>query len=336
MLKKLLSKVSANTNLTTNEAGDALRFIVEDKATPAQIGAFLTALSMKGETIDEITGFAGVMRDNALFVDAKCETAVDVCGTGGDGKCTFNVSTAVGFVVAGAGAKVAKHGNRASSSKCGSADVLKSLGVNIEAPVETVEKCIERANIGFIFAPFFHQSMKNVAMIRKEIGIRTVFNILGPITNPARVKRQVIGVFSEDLTETLASVLKNLGSKRAFVVHGMDGMDEISIGDRTKVSELVDGSIKNYYIAPEDFNIKRQGINDLVVNTAEESAAIIRDVLAGKPGPGRDIVVLNAGAAIAAAQVAKDINEGVELASKSIDSKSALNALNNLVEVSCL
>ncbi|MGR3179754.1 MAG: anthranilate phosphoribosyltransferase [Candidatus Anammoxibacter sp.] len=335
MFKELITKVTTNIDLTPKEASDAICCIVDGKATNSQIGAFLTALKTKGETIDEITGFAKIMRDNAIFVNTKCETVVDVCGTGGDGKSTFNVSTAVSFVLAGGGIKVAKHGNRASSSSCGSADVLKLLGVNIDASVETVEKCIDDANIGFLFAPCLHKSMKNVALIRKELGMRTIFNLLGPITNPARVKHQVLGVYSEDLTETIAVVLKNLGSKHAFVVHGMDGMDEISISDRTKVSELVDGEIKNYYISPEDFGMSKKSISELIVKTPEESAAAVKGVLKGETGAKRDIVLLNAAAGFVSVNVARDIKDGIQLAIQSIESGNALNALTNLINVSC-
>lgn len=334
MFKELITKVSANIDLTSKEASNAMCGMIEGKATNAQVGAFLTALSMKGETVDEITAFAKIMRENAVFVNPKCETVVDVCGTGGDGKSTFNISTAVGFVLAGAGIKVAKHGNRASSSSCGSADVLKCLGVNIDATVKTVEKCIEKANIGFLFAPYLHKSMKNVALVRKELGIRTIFNLLGPITNPARVKYQIMGVYSSELTETIATVLKNLGSKHAFVVYGMDGMDEVSISEKTKVSELVNKEIKNYFISPEDFNITRKNISELVVKTPEESAGAINCVLNGEKGARRDIVILNAAAAFVSVQVAKNIVEGIQLAEQSIESGKALNTLTNLIDIS--
>lgn len=334
MFKDYIAKLSSNIDLTAKEASDAIRYIIDEKATNAQVGAFLTALSMKRETVDEITGFAKIMRDNATFVDAKTEIVVDVCGTGGDGKSTFNISTAVAFVLAGAGIKVAKHGNRASSSSCGSADVLQCMGVNIDASVETVEKCIEKVNIGFLFAPYLHKSMKNVALIRKELGIRTIFNLLGPITNPARVKYQVLGVYSPDLTETIASVLENLGSKHAFVVHGMDGMDEVSIFEKTKVSELINGDIKTYYISPEHFNITKRDISELIVKSPEESAGAIMGVLNGQSGASQDIVLLNAAFALVTVGAAKDIKEGIQLAGQSIESKSALNALNNLKDTS--
>ena len=334
MIKDLISKVVCNTNLTTNEAIEAITQIINGPTTSSQTAALLTALSMKGETIDEITGFAKVMRDNATFVDPESEIVVDVCGTGGDGQCTFNVSTAVGFVLAGAGVKVAKHGNRASSSKCGSADVLQLMGVNIDATIEVMEKCLHEANIGFLFAPGLHQSMKKVAMIRREIGIRTIFNILGPISNPAKVKYQVLGVFSPDLTETIATVLKNLGSKHALVVHGMDGMDEISISEKTKISELKNNEIKTYFISPDDFNISRKNISELVVETPDESASAIKAVLNGEKGAKRDIVLLNAAAGFICGQVVSNIGEGLKLAAESIDSKKALHALNLLIKTS--
>lgn len=334
MFREFIPKLVAQIDLTQSEAREAISHIINGEATSAQIGSFLTALSIKGETVDEITGFAAVMRDRATTVDASCETVVDVCGTGGDGKGTFNVSTAVSFVLAGAGVKVAKHGNRASSSKCGSADVLKGLGVNIDAGVEAVERCIDEANIGFLFAPYLHKSMKDVAVIRKELGVRTIFNLLGPVTNPARVGYQVLGVYSAGLTETIAAVLKNLGSKHAFVVHGLDGVDEISISGKTKVSELVDGEIKSYHIAPEDFNLASSDISELVVESFEESVAAIERVLDGENGAMQDIVALNAAAALVAVQAAQDIDSGIELARKSIVSGMARDALAKLIEVS--
>lgn len=334
MLKELIIKVVSGVDLTTQECIDAVSCIIEGQSTDAQVGSLLTALSIKGETAAEITGFVKVMRDKATFVDPGDGVVVDVCGTGGDGKCTFNISTAVGFVLAGAGVKVAKHGNRASSSKCGSADVLKTLGVNIDADVKIMRKCIDGARIGFLFAPGLHKSMKNVALIRKEMGIRTVFNILGPISNPSRVKNQVLGVYSPDLTEIIATVLKNLDSKHAIVVHGMDGMDEVSIAAKTKVSELKNDEITNYFISPEDFNIPMGDVSDLIVHTPEESAESIKAVLNGKPGTKRNIVLLNAAAGLVCADVAKDMNEGIKLAEQSIDSNNAFKALNNLINIS--
>lgn len=334
MFSRLINKVVNREDLTLNESMQAMYDIIEGRLTDAQISALLTSLSMKGETIDEITGFAKVMRDMARYVNPQSSKAVDVCGTGGDRKGTFNISTAVGFVLAGAGLKVAKHGNRASSSQCGSADVLKILGVNIDADIETVERCIEKANIGFLFAPLLHKAMKNVSMIRKQIGVKTIFNILGPITNPARVEYQVIGVYNSDLTQTVASVLKNLGSKHAFVVYGMDGLDEISITERTRVSELINNEIKSYYISPEDFNMKRGRMADLVVNTPEESADAIKRVLNGETGSRRDIVLLNAAAAISAVKDLEKINGAIEIAAQSIDSKKALDSLKTLIEIS--
>lgn len=334
MFSRLINKVVKREDLTLNESMQAMHDIIEGRLTDAQISALLTSLSMKGETIDEITGFAKVMRDSAKYVNPQGSKTVDVCGTGGDAKGTFNISTTVGFVLAGAGLKVAKHGNMAVSSKCGSADVLRVLGVNIDADIETVERCIEKANIGFIFAPLLHKAMKNVSMVRKQMGVKTIFNILGPITNPARVEYQVIGVYNQALTQTVAYVLKNLGSKHAFVVHGMDGLDEISITERTRVSELINNEIKNCYISPEDFKMKRGPLADLVVNTPEESADAIKGVLNGETGSRRDIVLLNAAAAITAVKDLDDMNEGIEIAAQSIDSKGALDSLERLIEVS--
>ncbi len=302
-------------------------------ATPAQIAAFLTALKMKGETVDELTGLARVMRSKATPLDID-DTVVDTCGTGGDRKGTFNISTAVALVVAGAGIKVAKHGNKASTSSSGSADVLRSLGVNIEAGPETVKRCIKGANIGFIFAPLFHSSMRFASEPRRELGFRTAFNLLGPLTNPAPNSRQLIGVYSEDLTDTLARVLRNLGAVRAMVVHGLDGLDEITTSDKTKITELDGTDIKGYFIQPEDYGIERSGPEDLAAKDAAESARAISEVLDGRKGPRRDVVLINAAAAIVVSGTAKDMKEGLRLAAGSIDSGRAKDSLQRLVELS--
>lgn len=334
-MKEIIAKIVKGNNLTKEEAISTMNQVMEGKATDAQIGAFLTALRIKKETIDELTGFAFVMREKSIKikVDAGADV-IDTCGTGGDLKGTFNISTAAAFVVAGTGIKVAKHGNVAVSSHSGSADVLKLLGVNIEASVLTVERCIREANIGFLFAPKFHDSMKYVSKPRREIGIRTVFNILGPLTNPARAACQVIGVYDASLTTPLAEVLKNLGSKHAFVVHGMDGLDEVTTTAKTFVSELVEGNIKSYYVSPEDFGVEKAPLEDLIVKSPEESALTIKEILEGTCGPKRDIVLVNAAAAIVAGGRAKDFKSAVKLAAQSIDSHQAKNAMERLVKIS--
>lgn len=308
--------------------------IMEGGATDAQIASLLTALRMKGETAEEITGCAMVMRKKAIRIHAGDGVVVDTCGTGGDARNTFNISTAAAFVVAGAGLKVAKHGNKASSSLCGSADVLKHLGVNIEAGIETVERCIARARIGFLFAPVLHQAMRYAVGPRKEIGIRTIFNVLGPLANPAGAVHRILGVYSESLTYLMAEALKQLGDKHAFVVHGLDGLDEITITNKTKVCELVGNTVKSYYISPEDFGMERSSLSCLTINTPEESARVIRSVLDGTPGPGRDVVLLNAAAAIVAGGLAADFSEGIKIAARSIDTGSAKEALKKLTEIS--
>ncbi|HLG29852.1 MAG TPA: anthranilate phosphoribosyltransferase [Candidatus Brocadiales bacterium] len=335
MMKEIIAKVVKGDNLTREEAILAMDQIMDGKATDAQIGAFLTALRIKKETIEELTGFAFVMREKSTRITVDEGTnVIDTCGTGGDIKGTFNISTAAAFVVAGTGIKVAKHGNVAVSSHCGSADVLRLLGVNIEASIPTVERCIREANIGFLFAPRLHDSMKYASKARREIGIRTVFNILGPLTNPARAARQVIGVYDASLTTTLAEVLRNLESKHAFVVHGMDGLDEITTTERTFVSELVNGDVKSYYVSPEDFGVERACLEGLIVKSPEESALTIKEIMDGICGPKRDIVLVNAAAAIIAGGGEKDFKSAAKLAAQSIDSHQARKAVERLIEIS--
>ena len=307
--------------------------IMDGEATPAQTAAFITALAIKGETIDEITGCAQVMRSKATRVRAD-EPLVDTCGTGGDGSGTFNISTAAALVTAGAGVNVAKHGNRAASSKSGSADVLAELGVNLDAGVPTVERCIAEAGIGFMFAPRLHGAMKHAMGPRREIGIRTVFNILGPLTNPASARNQVLGVFDTRMLDIVASVLKNLGSRHVYVVCGADGLDEITTTAETSVAELRDGRIETYRLKPEDLGVARSTREDLTVGSASESAVVIRSVLEREKGPARDIVVVNAAAAIAAGGRARDLAEGVAMAKESVDAGAAAGALVKLVEIS--
>jgi anthranilate phosphoribosyltransferase len=302
-------------------------------AEGAQIGAFLTALRIKGETVAEITGAARVMRDKSTKIETpgKSKTdIVDTCGTGGDGSMTFNISTAAAFVTAAAGVTVAKHGNRSVSSKSGSADVLRSLGVNVEASIECVEQCIQKAGIGFLFAPLLHGAMKYAAPVRQALGIRTIFNILGPLTNPAGAKCQLIGVYDPALTDLLALVLNNLGTKHAFVVRGEDGLDEITLTTETRVTELKDGSIKTYHITPEDFGFDRCAPEDLTGGESTENAEIILKIFNGEKGPKRDIVLLNSAAAICAAGKVGSIAEGIAVAHGAIDSGEALEKLEQL------
>ncbi len=334
MLKEMIGKVVEGIDLSVEESKAVMEEIMEGRATEVQIGSFITALRMKGETVDEITGCVSVMRDKATHINVGDDVVVDTCGTGGDAKCTFNISTAAAFVVAGTGLKVAKHGNKASSSRCGSADVLKILGVNVEADTKVVERCIQEANMGFLLAPLLHCSMKYAVGPRREIGIKTIFNILGPLTNPAKAKRQVIGVYDAKLTDILAKVLNKLGAEHAFVVYGYDGLDEITTTDRTKVCELKDGKIKSYYLTHESFGIPKAKIKDFFVESPEASAKAIKDVLDGVKGPKRDIVLLNASAAIVAGnECVDDLRHGLQIASESVDSGKAKETLEKLVKI---
>ena len=321
-------------HLTRQQAVDAMRDIMDGNATPAQIACLLTALRMKGETAEEIGGFASVMREKATPIRCSAPVVIDTCGTGGDASGTFNISTAAAFVAAGAGCTVAKHGNRAITGKTGGADVLAVLGVNIDAPPEVVERCIEEARVGFLFAPRLHSAMKHALPARREIGIRTVFNILGPLTNPAGARHQVLGVFNPNLGDVIAEVLGTLGSVHSFVVSGLDGLDEISTTGTTHVAELVDGSVRTCDVEPADFGMPAAALADLRVESPEESAWIIRDILTGQTGPCRDIVVLNAAAAIASADPHGRIAECIPTAVESIDSGMARQALEKLIEVS--
>ena len=332
MIKEALSKLVERKNLTKDEAKASMSEIMEGKTTPSQLSAFITALRMKGEVVDEITGCAEAMRDAALHIKIDADTIVDTCGTGGDRTNTFNISTAVAFVAAGGGLIVAKHGNRSASSQCGSADVLEHLGVNINTKPEKVKECIEKIGIGFLFAPIYHPAMKYALPTRKEIGIRTIFNILGPLTNPAGANVQLLGVPSSDLAEMLANVLKNLGTKTALVVHG-EGFDEISTTGKTLVCELKESKINTYYIQPEDFGIKRTTLNNLQGADIDKNAKILMRVLEGEKGAYRDIVLLNSGALFYIAGKAKNIKEGIKIAEESIDSGNALKKLENLIKL---
>lgn len=347
MIREAIEKVAKRKDLTEAEMRGAFDEIMSGKATYAQIGSFVTALRMKGETVEEITAAARVMREKSVHINAGRstvgidrddinldeETIIDTCGTGGTGTNTFNISTTVAFVVAGCGLKVAKHGNRGSSSACGSADVLEALGVKLDVGADMVQRCILEIGIGFMYAPSFHGAMKYAVLPRKEIGIRTIFNILGPLSNPANATSQVLGVYEASLTEVMARVLKNLGSKRAFVVHGMDTLDEITITGKTKVSELNNGRIRNYYITPEKFGINRTSLDDIKGGDAKENAGIVLAVLKGERSPRRDVVLLNAAASLVSGFKAKDIKAGIKLAAESIDSGRAMEKLLKLIEL---
>jgi anthranilate phosphoribosyltransferase len=331
-------------DLTRLEAAGAMEAIMSGAATNAQIAAFLTALRMKGETVEELIGFAQVMRQKAVKVRASGadlaqtgtdrEMLIDTCGTGGDASGTFNVSTATAFVVAGAGVKVAKHGNRSVSSLCGSADVVETLGINIELSPPKVARCVDEVGIGFLYAPLLHTAMKHVMAARREMGVRTVFNMLGPLTNPAGANAQVIGVYAAALTEPLARVLAELGTIRAFVVHGADGLDEISNTGESHIAEVHEGVVRSTRVRPEDFGMARAVIGDLQGGDRQENADIIRRVLGGDSGPRRDIVLMNAAAALVAGGKARDFKEGVGVAAQSIDSRAAARKLDALVTFS--
>ena len=334
MIKEAIGKVVGGDDLNESEMMKVMDIIMGGKATPAQIGAFITALRIKGETVDEVSGAARIMRQKALMIDARSSVIVDTCGTGGDGMNTFNISTTAAFVVAASGLTVAKHGNRAVSSGCGSADVLQALGVNIDAGQEIVEECLQQIGIGFLFAPRLHDAMKYAIGPRREIGIRTIFNMLGPLTNPAGATSQLIGVYDPKLTEMFAGVLKNLGTKRAFVVHGLDGLDEVSVTEETRVSELNDGMITTYNITPMEFLNKTYSTRELVGGNAATNAKITEDVLTGKEGACKDIVLLNSALAIVAGGKTESIKEGMDIAADCIDSGSAMRKLQALIELS--
>ena len=332
-------------DLSRIEAAAAMEAIMSDAATNAQIAAFLTALRMKGETVEELIGFAQVMRQKAVKVRTRAsevvgatgtdrEMLIDTAGTGGDASGTFNVSTATAFVVAGAGLKVAKHGNRSVSSLCGSADVVEALGINIELSAAKVARCVDEVGIGFLYAPLLHTAMKHVMAARREMGIRTVFNMLGPLTNPAGANAQVIGVYSDALTEPLARALAELGTLRAYVVHGDDGLDEISNTGPSHISEVREGVVRSSTVRPEDFGLPRSSLQDLRGGDREENAEIVRHVLAAEAGPRRDIVLMNAAAALVVGGKAHDFKEGVAVAAESVDSGAAAAKLAGLIALS--
>jgi len=331
MIKKGIAKVLEGQDLDAATMAAVIEEIMSGQATPAQMAAFLVGLRMKGETVTEIAAAASVMRRFATTIKPLSDEAlaqgavlVDTCGTGGDGSQTFNISTAAAFVAAGGGLKVAKHGNRAMSSKCGSADLMEHLGVRLDLEPADVEEAIRGVGIGFLFAQRHHKAMAHVAPVRRDIGARTVFNVLGPLTNPASAQVQVLGVFQPDLTETLARVLGELGSKEAFVVHGAGGLDELSLAGPSRVAHLKDGQVISFEIRPEDVGLKAAPLEAVRGGDVQENARIVNDVLQGKPGPTRDIVLLNAAAAFVVAGLATDMVEGVKLAQDVIDSGQAL------------
>ena len=333
MIREAIDALVSKRDLTQEAAAQVMEEIMTGEATPAQFGAFVTALRLKGETAEEIAGMARVMREKALHVHVDGDL-VDTCGTGGDGSRTINVSTIAAFVVAGAGLRVAKHGNRAITSGCGSADVLEAAGVKIDLGPEGVERCIREVGFGFMFAPTFHPAMKYAGGPRREIGIRTVFNVLGPLTNPAGARSQVLGVADGALGEKMAQVLHHLGCQHALVVHGEDGLDEVSIVAPTQVWELKDGRIFSYTVSPEDLGIALAEVGSVRSDSIEGNVAAMMQVLSGEKGPARDIVLLNAAAALAAGDAVRNLRQGIMVASEAIDTGRAMGKLNALVELS--
>lgn len=329
-MQQAIAAVIDKRDLSTEEMASVMRLIMTGEATQAQIGGFLIGLRMKGETVDEITGAAQVMRDLVARVDISGPNLVDTCGTGGDGASIFNVSTAGAFVVAASQGKVAKHGNRSISSKSGSADLLEAAGINLDLTPEQVASCIDHVGLGFMFAPAHHSAMKHAIGPRREMGVRTIFNVLGPLTNPALVKNQVLGVFAKELVRPMAEVLQRLGSEHVLVVHSADGLDEISIAAETHVAELKDGNIQEYTISPEDFGLARSSLEGLVVEDAEASLQLIKQTFKSGDGAAADIIALNAGAALYASNIAETLKEGVLLAQDAIDSGLALEKMSEL------
>ena len=333
-MKTAIETVAEGKNLTEAEAKRVMEILLSGEATQSQIGSFLTALRMKGETVDELTGFASVLKEKADTISPKCENYVDFVGTGGDRTFTFNISTTGAFVAAGAGVHIAKHGNRSISPKSGAGDVLEALGVNIMAEPAIVEQCVDEAGIGFMFAPSFNKSMRFVGQARNEMGIRTVFNILGPLANPSRAKGMLVGVYAPEMTEKMAVVMSRLGVERALVVSGKDHMDELTTTDATVVSEIKDGKVTTYEVTPEEFGLKRSSLEELRGGNGAENAEITKKILQGENGKKRDIVLLNAGAAIYIAGMADSIKDGIKMAEESIDSGKAAKVLEDLVKMS--
>ena len=331
MFADVLQKLMRRQNLSTDEAAAAMTEIMEGRATPAQIGGLLVGLAMKGERPAEIVGLARTMRAHAVRLSGTYDDVFDTCGTGGDGSGTFNISSAAALVVAASGVRVAKHGNRSVSSRCGSADVFEALGVNVAAPPATVERCLNDAGIAFFFAPTFHPSMRNAAPTRRDLGVRTAFNLLGPLTNPAGAQRQLVGVPRPELTELVARALMLLGSERAWVVHGADGIDEISTTGYTKVSECRNGAVATFYVHPSDFGLPKADRTALQGGDAAANARILRRVLEGRTGPHRDVVLLNAGASLFVAGTVADVGDGIRRAAQVIDSGEAARTLDRMI-----
>jgi anthranilate phosphoribosyltransferase len=332
MFKEGLEEIIAGKDLSEETMSQMITEILSGAITHSQIGAFMGALSTKGETFEELIGAARAMRRKATRIQTTSSVVLDTCGTGGDGTRTFNISTTTAFVVAGCGVTVAKHGNRSVSSQCGSADLLEALGVNLDLDPEMVEEGLREINIGFLFAPLYHGAMKFAAVARKEVGIRSVFNMLGPLTNPAGANCQLLGVYAPELTEMFAQALQGMGTRRAFVVHGHDGLDEISLSAPTRISELNDGRIKTYDLSPDQFFNRTADLQDLTGGDPPENAAISLAILKGEKGPKRDVVLLNAGVALVAAGTAAHIKEGIQLAREAVDSGAAADKLQRLVQ----
>lgn len=332
-IKQAISAIVDRVDLSADEMRSVMQQIMTGGATPIQIGGFLAGMRTKGETVGEITAAARVMRELATRMEVSKDHLVDTCGTGGDGSQSFNVSTACAFVVAAAGGRVAKHGNRSMSSKSGSADVLEALGVNLDIPPQRVAACIEQINIGFLYAPSYHRAARYAAAPRRELGTRTLFNLLGPLTNPANAPHQLLGVFASRWVEPLAEVLQALGSKHVLVVHAQDGLDELSIAAPSLMAELRDGQVRSFTFYPEDVGIARRSLDAIRVDGPAESAAMIREVFAGSQGPAADIVALNSGAALYAADVASTLIEGVELARQVLADGSAASKVEALVKI---
>ena len=332
MIKEAIQSLVEGQSLTGDEAAAVMGEIMTGEVTPAQFGAFVTALRLKGETVEEISGLARIMREKAVPVKVDYPV-IDIVGTGGDGRNTFNISTTTLFIVAGAGLKVAKHGNRAASSQCGAADVLEALGVKLELTAEQVERCINEVGVGFMFAPSFHPAMKYAGPSRREIGIRTVFNILGPLTNPAGARNYLLGVGDASLTEKMASVLASLGCDHALVVHAEDGVDEICLTGKTQVYEVKGNDINFYTVSPVDFGLPEVALESLKGGTADKNAVTLKNILSGTPGPQRDVVLANAAAALLAGDKVSSLKDGVKLAGESVDSGRAMAALEQLIKL---
>ena len=331
MIKDALAKLADRTDLSAQEAETVMLEIMDGAATSAQMAAYLMGLRQKGETVPEVVGSVNAMRSRVTRIRVGSPIVVDTCGTGGDGANTFNISTTAAFVVAGAGITVAKHGNRSISSKSGSADVLSRLGVKIDLEPSRVADCIDEIGIGFLFAPLYHGAMKQCAGVRQEMGIRTILNVLGPLANPAGATHQVLGVYDAKWTDLLGRVLLELGSQHCFVLHGLDGLDEITLSDRTRVSEGKGGVVSSYFIAPEEFDMKRVARKEFAGGSPEDNARIAKEILQGRKGPKRDIVCMNAAPALVVGQKAKNLKEGVRLAQQTIDSGAAAEKLERLI-----